>query len=378
MTLSVELITSVDQLSREDIATWNDLARNPLQRWEWLGSWWHAYQDENTLNILSVKRQGEIIAFAPWCVERRVSTGRTIQFLGSGKACTDHLSLLVRRDATEEVCHAVANWLTEQIEPGKIDQPRASVWDSIELIGVDQTDAPINCLVESMEHVGLTVQRTEGMGCYAIELPETWDEYVRMRSKSGRREIRQSFKHIENGTLLIKRISDHQSLESFWDQFVSLHQRRRHASGTTGCFDHPPFDTFLRKAASELLTAGLLEFVVASVDGVPVAAQFAIADDNGWYFYQSGMEPDATDLRPGRSVLCYAIRETIRSGRKQFDMMRGDEPYKLRWRAELLPAQEVRVCSPRFAAQMRHQVYKAGVTFRNLVKSSFGIGQQQH
>ena len=108
MSLTVEWIESADKLSAEDLVRWNQLARNPLQRWEWLGSWWEAYQTQYTLCVLSVQRNGDIVAFVPWCVENRVGTGRTVQFLGSGKACTDHMSLLVRPEDMQEVCAAVA------------------------------------------------------------------------------------------------------------------------------------------------------------------------------------------------------------------------------------------------------------------------------
>lgn len=377
MSLSVNLITNAELLSPDDLDTWNRLAKNPLQRWEWLGSWWQAYQGEYALNILKVCREGKVIAFAPWCIENRVGTGRTIQFLGSGKACTDHLSLLLHPRDTDEVCDAISQWLSDQSGVSQ-HQTSSPAWDRIELIGVDQQDGPVNCLAQSMRNRGLDVDQAPGMGCYVIDLPPSWDDYVQMRSKSGRREIRQSLKQIDHGTILVEKIRDQQQLDDFWDDFVSLHQRRRHASGTTGCFDHPPFGTFLRMAASRLLESGLLEFVVASVHQVPVAAQFAIADDDGWYFYQSGMDPQAAELRPGLSVFCYAIRESILSGKTRFDMLRGDEPYKLRWRAKLVPSQEVRVCSPRLSAQVRKHVYNAGLTFKNLVKSNFSIGQQQH
>ncbi|MCA9140877.1 MAG: GNAT family N-acetyltransferase [Planctomycetales bacterium] len=378
MSLTVELLTNVEHLSDEHVCLWNHFARNPLQRWEWLGSWWEAYKTQYDLCILAIKRQNQIIGFAPWCLESRIAAGRTIQFLGAGKACTDHLSLLVAAEDVDDVCTAIAKWLIHAGGPNPSDVPRQCVWDSIELIGVDQSDDAVNRLVCAMGEVGLEVQQSEGMGCYAIDLPETWDEYINLRSKSGRREVRQSIKSIDDGTIVVDRIRDHQRLNEFWDVFVNLHQRRRHAEGTTGCFDHPPFGTFLRTAASRLLNSGLLEFFVASVDGVPVATQFAISDAESWYFYQSGMEPDAADLRPGLSMFCYAIRDSIQSGRKRFDMMRGDEPYKLRWRAELLPAQEVRVCSPRTAAQVRRQIYRAGVTFKGLLKTGLGMGQHQH
>jgi CelD/BcsL family acetyltransferase involved in cellulose biosynthesis len=275
------------------------------------------------------------------------------------------------------VCKAVAEWLVGANTKGVPNLPRKMVWDALELIGVDMMDEPINCLAQAMRDLGLTVQQSAGIGCYVIDVPATWDDYVKMRSKSGRREIRQSLKSIDNGAITVRHIRTEQELDEVWDQFVALHQRRRHASGTTGCFDDPSFERFLRRAASRLLDVGLLKFVIASTNDTPVAAQFAVADEENWYFYQSGMEPDASHIRPGLSVFCHAIRETIESGRKRFDMMRDDEPYKLRWRAELQPAQEIRVCSPNMTSQMRNQVYNAGVTFKNLVKSSFGLGQPQ-
>ena len=373
MGLTVDLISSMDDISQEDIDTWNNLAANPFQRWEWLGSWWDAYQKNHLLHVLSVKRDDETIAFAPWFLEKRIGSGRTIQFLGSGKVCTDHLSLLVRQEHTHEVCEAIAEWLWDVSTENRRQLPRERVWEAIELVGVDKTDQPINCLARSMEQVGLAVEQTEGMGCYVIDLPAAWEDYVSMRSKSGRREIRQSQKNIDDGTIVVHHVRDQRELTEFWDPFVRLHQRRRHDAGTTGCFDHEPFENFLRTAAMRLLDAGLLEFIVASIDGNPVAAQFAVADNDCWYFYQSGMEPDAAGRRPGLSLFCHTIRQTIESGRKRFDMLRGDEPYKLRWRAELQPAQEVRVCSPRAVAQIRNQVYNMGLTLKSIVKSGIRL-----
>lgn len=373
MSLSVEHVRSAADLSQSDIETWNDMAATPFLRWEWLGSWWESYGTDHQFFVLRVCRDGKPIAFAPWFLEKRLSTGRTIQFLGSGKVCSDHLSIIVNDSDATEVAEALAAWLANAVTDATSDTE--SVWDSIEFIGVDQTDAPMNCLAQSLASNGLQVEQSEGLGCYVIDLPKTWDEYVQMRSKSGRREIRHSMKNVDSGKISVKTVKCGTELDEFWEHFKSLHQKRRHASGTTGCFDHPPFGDFLRTAASRLCQAGLLEFVIASADGVPVAAQFALVDEDVWYFYQSGMEPDASELRPGLSVFCHAIRETIRSGRKRFDMLRGDEPYKLRWRAELIAAQEIRVCSPRASARLRNQAYNATLSLKNMIKSGLGFSQ---
>ncbi len=371
MKLDVERIDHASGLSQDDLDCWNDLARNPLQRWEWLGSWWDAFQGDNQLCVLKVLGDGVPVAFAPWFLSNRLGTGRTIEFLGSGKACSDHVSLIVSPKNSEHAADAIAKWLAQDESVSQCH------WDSLEWIGVDSDDAPINQLVDSMKTQGLSVDRREGMGCYVIDLPATWDDYVRMRSKSGRREARQAVKNIDEGRIVVRRVQDEAGLDAVWDHFVRLHQLRREEAGTTACFDYPHFESFLRTAASRMLESGMLEFLVAESDGVPVAAQFSMVDENAWYYYQSGMAPDASDLRPGVSLFCHAIRQTIETGRNRFDMMRGDEPYKMRWRAELKASQEIRACSNRTASQIRNQVYKAGITFKNLVKSGFGIGQHQ-
>lgn len=377
MAFTVDLVTSDDQLSSADIESWNALAANPMQRWEWLGSWWQAYGAGHDLYVLRVRRDDELIALAPWFLENRATTGRTIRFLGSGKACSDHLSLLVAPHDVEPACETLANWLVEAGRAAGPGWPRHMVWDAIEWIGVDRDDRPINCLTNGLKNLGLSVRQSEGLGCYVIGLPAAWDDYVQLRSKSGRREIRQSLKLIDDGTIAVRTVDSELELERAWDQFADLHQRRRHAAGTTGCFDHPPFGSFLRNAASRLLQANLLRLVIASADDVPVATQFALVDQEAWYFYQSGMAPEAASLRPGVGVFCHAIRETIRSGRKRFDMLRGDEAYKLRWRAELCPTQEVRACSPRAAARLRNQVYSAGIGVKNLIKTGMRIAQPE-
>lgn len=368
MNVTTTLVTDPGQLSADDRVSWNSLANNPLQRWEWLGSWYEAYRSSYQLCILRVQRNGKTIGFAPWCLQSRLTTGRTLQFLGSGKACTDHLSLLAGNDVIPEVCHSIADWLVGDDKGGE-------TWDAIEWIGVDQDDQTLNTLAESLRERGMIVDQTEGMGAYAIDLPSRWDDYIQMRSKSGRREMRHALTQIDEGKIRVKRIDDHEQLNRYWPTFVDLHQRRRRASGTTGCFDHPHFGDFLKSAAEALLEAGLLEFNLAISDDKPVAAQFAIADNDAWYFYQSGMDPDASDLRPGLSLFCHAIRSSIESGRQVFDMMRGDEPYKQRWKAKLVPSQEIRVCSLRRAAQLRDKVYKTGATFKHLIKTGLGIGQ---
>jgi len=367
MSLVVDLVHSVDQLTPQQLAQWNALADNPFQRWEWLGAWWNAYRHNQVLHLLLVSDGEQLVGIAPWFMGNRLATGRTLQFLGSGKACTDHLSLLTLPEDAPRVADAIAQWLVDSSN-GLLALPRGLEWDAIELIGIDEDDVPSQFLMDGLRARGIEVQATNGLPCYVIDVPEDWESYVRMRSKSGRREIRQAQKRFDDGTIVVETAQTTTDVEQYWEWFVRLHQARRQDAGTSGCFDYPQFDVFLRSAAASLMDSGRLKLVIAKHRNQPVAAQFSLVDEKAWYFYQSGMDPNASDLRPGLSLFCFTIRETIESGRRQFDMLRGDESYKLRWRAQPRPTWELRAFSHRPTSQMRKRVVQVGQTFKNLIR----------
>ena len=68
------------------------------------------------------------------------------------------------------------------------------------------------------------------------------------------------------------------------------------------------------------------------------------------YYYQAGFDPEMNAFSPGNLLVAETIREAIEEGRLHFDFMRGDEPYKRRWKPQhawsnlrvLIPGQSLR------------------------------------
>jgi CelD/BcsL family acetyltransferase involved in cellulose biosynthesis len=50
-----------------------------------------------------------------------------------------------------------------------------------------------------------------------------------------------------------------------------------------------------------------------------------------FYDYQRGLNPEWNRYSPGHLLLAHAMREAIAEGAREFDLLRGVEPYKFSW-----------------------------------------------
>lgn len=370
MQISTRIITEKNELN--SIARqWNTLAGdNPFLRWEWLGSWWESFglnDADRRLYVVVVEQDGKIIGMAPWFIENRGRCSMTISFLGSEKTCSDHMTLLCQPEHVKTVADATAKFLTDSA----IEKPSdVKYWDHLELIGSDQDDPAITRLAHSMQDAGYLVDLRPGLSCFQIQLPATWDEYRKRRSKSGKRECSQIQKAMDQGKVTFYVPQTINELETAWFTLVKLHQARRESLGDAGCFDHPNFASFLWKASCRLQRAGLLQVTFAYCEGRPVAAQYSLKTDRTFFYYQSGMIAD-NKLKPGQAILQKTIQDSIKSGRVCYDMLRGDESYKLRWRAEEQPTIEVRIAADRMSSNLQHKIWQAGSDFAGWAKGTF-------
>ncbi len=130
----------IDRISnREQLAKlrceWNALAGNvPFRRWDWQDAWWHHYGRSRELCVLAVRDSGgATIGIAPWFADTTIFDGHVLQFLGTGQACSDYLSLLCRPRHMKEVTTGLAKWLCgRHTQTG--DGDRASLnWDYLRL-----------------------------------------------------------------------------------------------------------------------------------------------------------------------------------------------------------------------------------------------------
>ena len=60
-----------------------------------------------------------------------------------------------------------------------------------------------------------------------------------------------------------------------------------------------------------------------------------LAFDDGatCYLYNAGMDPEAREVSPGVTGTALYFENRLAAGRRRFDFLRGNEPYKYEWGA---------------------------------------------
>lgn len=360
----VSMTAEIDEIAED----WNRLAaETPFCRHEWLAAWWRHYEQpgQEAFVLVVCDDDGAVAGLAPWYRRDAAFSGRTLAFLGSGEVCSDYVTVLAAAEQSERVAEALADWLFGE---GRDE------WDTIELDGIDQPTveqetSAIAALLRKLRSRGCLVHQRQRIGAWRLELPGDWKTYASRLSKSRRGAVRTiERRYFETGRAVVRAAESTSDVERGLAILHDLHQRRRESLGDAGCFASPRFAAFLTDAAGRFHALGHLRLQWIELDGRPVAAEFDLSSNDTVFHYQSGIDPDAMQDRPGWLMQISALKLAIEQEYRAFDFLRGDEPYKSWWRAERRPLVELRIVAPRFSARLRHGAWSAGVRSKTWLK----------
>ena len=293
---------------------WNELAgSNPHLRFEWLVTWWNHYHRGAALYVLCCESGGSIVGIAPFYVEHR-GDRRIVQFLGSGKACSDHLSIMCSPMHRRDVVSCIVGHLLDNAD---------AQWTDIELVGADAMDSTMQLFTEMLADCGLQVHTRPGTACYSVDLSNGWDAYLARRSKSTRRKLRRQVERCEAEGFEVTWIREAEQFKRYWPVFADLHVKRRADQGTNNCFDDSQFIDFLYDACLRMMSADRMALVILTCNDRPAAAELVLESRETTFYYQSGMDPDLAHVAPGLMLLAHTAVKTCHRGGHELDFLRG-------------------------------------------------------
>lgn len=345
---------------------WQALAGdNPFRSWTWLEAWWRHYGDEaktqRSLRLLAVVDDAHperLLAALPAYIDRSLARGRVWRLCGDGEVCSDHLGLLVQDAAADDAVACLADAMIDRND-----------WDLLEFDGVDLCDEPTRALGRALQSRGASYSEIPAHNVWSVELPADWDEYLKQMSKSHRKQLRRLYrKTFDSGSTAWHLVESADQFDEAWRIFRDLHQRRRASLGQPGCFSSPTWAAFHEEVAEALLHEGRLSLSWLTIDDRPVAAEYQLQAGSATYAYQGGLDPDLLPLEPGRLSLMRCLQHAIADGTRTFSLLRGDEPYKLHWRAVSSATVQMQAAPSRTMAQWRHWAYQTAYQAGRMAK----------
>jgi CelD/BcsL family acetyltransferase involved in cellulose biosynthesis len=274
----------------------------------WLQVWWQVFGSGAELFIRAVWQEDKIIGIAPCLVKEK-----TVSFLGSPDVC-DYLDFVVTPGKESDFFHALMDDLKERgIEYLDLRPVRADAVAFTHLAGIARKR-------------GCEVLSTPEDVSLELDLPPTWDEYLALLTAKQRHEVRRKLRRLaEAGRVDYRFVDGVDTVPGAIDTFLKMfaESRQDKAAFLTG-----QMESFFRLLAEAMARAGLLRLGILALDTQPAAVIMCFDYRDCRYLYNSGYDPAYDSLSAGLMSKVLGIKDSIQSGQKKFDFLKGAESYK--------------------------------------------------
>ncbi len=294
---------------------------------EWTEAWLDAYGTGDGLRAVAVYRGDRLIGLAPLALRsagrREVPLQARLCFVADGSGDSDYLDVIAARGEERAVVEAV---MAEVTAMG--DRWHALAWNEI-----PQTSPTLAALRGWLDARGWFVE-TQDVPCARVDLPDTWDAYLKTLKPRMRTKVRSLLKKADGDPeLVFDWCTDAADLPERLESLYALHQSRWELLGQNGIFTEPAKRAFYERLSRDFLAAGWLRFYSLRWRGQYIAHQFCFERGGTLSLLQEGFDKAWADAGVGNTLRALVFRDCIRRGVAVYDFLAGVTPHKLSWGA---------------------------------------------
>jgi CelD/BcsL family acetyltransferase involved in cellulose biosynthesis len=297
---------------------WEELYRSdpsatPFVSPGWGQAWMRHWSRSAEPWLVTVRDEERLVGLAPLALER-YRGARVLRMLG--KEPGDYWDVLAVPEHRDSVARAVAAELS-RLE----DQ-----WDVFFCAPQPACAATAALFGEP----SLRMHSRAPTPCPGIELPGTFDEYLALLPASRRGNIRRHVRKLERGDVTLREVTEVSELAGAIGRWHALHLKRWETLEKSIDPTHLTrgFHDFLLDAMRTLVPQGRATVWEFSANGEVAGVYVNLLDDDTFYWYLSGFEPRHSRLGIGKLSIAQGIRWSIETGRRYFDLTRGQESFK--------------------------------------------------
>jgi CelD/BcsL family acetyltransferase involved in cellulose biosynthesis len=283
----------------------------------WLEVWWREFGGSSEPYFCAVRQNEAVIGLAPLVIN-----GQEASLMGSADVC-DFLDFIISPGSEDNFFNLLLDHLT---------QKRITHLD----LGFLRTDSnALTYLVPIATKRGLKVECKIEDVSLEMDLPHSWEEYLKILNGKQRHEVRRKLRRLfETDGAKYRTVEDLGEVSDTMDLFIGLFRISRQDKEN---FLTPKRESFFRSLAERMARVNLLRIGVLDIDQKPVAAIMCFDYNGIVYLYNSGYDPQYSSLSVGLASKILCIKDSVKRGRKKFDFLKGAEIYKYRLGGKEIP-----------------------------------------
>ena len=290
----------------------------PFQSHAWLSSWWQSYGRPGRLRLVTVRRDGRLVAVAPLMLRHRLLP----VLVPVGAGLTDFLDVLVDDDHADEAAAFLARALDRELG-------LARPWSVLDLRELRQ-DAAARQLADHWRGAARTLPDSVCQHLPGVPVEEL---LTRLPGKTAQRTRVKLRKLAAAG--VETRLVPPAEVPAAIAELMVLHELQWRGRGATPEHLRERFAQHLCRAAGRMSPADRAGVREYRLDGRLIASDLTLQGPDLAAIYFYGVHPDVRDqLDIAGMLFRESLAHAAGTGRRELSLLRGDEPYKQRWRPE--------------------------------------------
>jgi len=346
-----------------DILLSKSNCNNLFLTWDWLYHWWKIFCQDKNLNILLIRKNGDLIAVAPLFLTNNKMLGiKQIHFLGSNYVGSDYLDFIIQKGSEDEVIPELCNYLNS-----------GNGWHFINLTDIPAHSKSIE-LIQKYHKDNWLILTNNYTICPYITLPDNYNLFLQSLSSNMRSNIKRKRRIFENdlkGEFVILR--EKNEVNKSIEELNRLNFYRMRVKNLISPFYDPLFNQFHKVIIPIFFERGWLRLCFLRVKNKYIACLYVYRYGNKYYYYQSGFDLEWEKVSPGVLLFSYCIENAILEGMEEFDFLRGNEDYKYRWTKQERKNLRVKIFNDTFKGKIAYWFYRSKAQIKTIKRIPYCI-----
>jgi len=315
----------------------------------WFRAWTRRFAQEHrpgrfTPNVLVLKKEDAVVGITPLVL--RIAAGifrvRIIEFPTN---YSDYNDFVLGDDRPGQI-QAIANFLART----------AKHWDIVSLRDLRNAGDAIAIIERALTAAGLSYcVLPEEERCPYMQVNGPWSEAISRHSRFTRRAYRK-FKEMRREGLRVRILENPQHETGLLEKLIAL-EAQKHVDGELSLPFLGVYPEVFQSLFDTLGPQGWILVVLAEWNDRLVACHLLYRCGKSLWGYQTAYDHTFSQLSPGTMLIPELIDYCYANGLEEFDFLRGEERYKMRWNTGFHETFRLLIWNKRLMSRFRSFVY---------------------